>query len=231
MIAGLALLAMSTLAFAYANSMAMLFAARCCGGRRWHHLDRRLRDDRRPLWPSERGRAMGLAMAGSTLGIIIGRSSADGCMNSRHPSPFLVVAAMAFAELGAFALVAPRTRGSVSSVSIARVLTHRPVAMTVLVVVAGSGTLAMLEPVIPLVAEARWGLGPPAIGTLFGIAAIASTTMHPIYGRLSDRWGGRRLMMMGLVGSALVLPLINFATDFRRPSSPWCQCGWCSVWW
>ena len=39
--------------------------------------------------------------------------------------------------------------------------------------------------------------------------------MHPIYGRLSDRWGGRRLMMIGLIASAFVLPLLNFATDFR----------------
>ena len=73
----------------------------------------------------------------------------------------------------------------------------------------------MLEPVIPLVFRTRLGLGPGAIGTLFGIAAVASTAMHPIYGRLSDRFGGRRLMMIGLVGSALLLPLLSVATDFR----------------
>jgi MFS family permease len=73
----------------------------------------------------------------------------------------------------------------------------------------------MLEPVIPLVMKARAGLGPGAIGMLFGIAAVASTAMHPIYGRLSDRWGGRRLMLIGLIGAALVLPILNVATDFR----------------
>ena len=73
----------------------------------------------------------------------------------------------------------------------------------------------MLEPVIPLVFRTRLGLGPGAIGTLFGIAAVASTAMHPIYGRLSDRFGGRRLMMIGLVASALLLPLLSVATDFR----------------
>ena len=73
----------------------------------------------------------------------------------------------------------------------------------------------MLEPVIPLVFRTRFGLGPGSIGTLFGIAAVASTMMHPVYGRLSDRFGGRRLMMAGLVGSALLLPLLSLATDFR----------------
>ena len=47
--------------------------------------------------------------------------------------------------------------------------------------------------------ERRLALGPAAIGTLFGIAAVASTSMHPIFGRLSDRWGGRRLMLTGLI--------------------------------
>jgi multidrug resistance protein len=217
MIAGLALLALSTLAFAYAGSMSMLFAARmlqgAADGITWIVGFAMIAD---LYGPDERGRAMGLAMAGSTLGIIIGPVLGGWLYEiGGIRLPFLVVAAMAIVELAAFVFVAPRTRGSGSSVPIARVLTHRPIAMTVLVVIAGSGTLAMLEPVIPLVAQLRWGLGPPEIGTLFGIAAIASTTMHPIYGRLSDRWGGRRLMMIGLVGSAFVLPLINFAVDFR----------------
>ena len=64
-----------------------------------------------------------------------------------------------------------------------RVLMHRPIAICALVVIAGGGTIAMLEPVIPLVFRTRLGLGPGAIGTLFGIAAVASTAIHPIYGR------------------------------------------------
>jgi MFS family permease len=166
--------------------------------------------------PEERGRAMGLAMAGSTLGIIIGPVIGGWLYEiGGIRLPFLFVAAMAVVDLIVFAVVAPATRGSGASVAMRRVLTHRPVAICALVVVAGGGTIAMLEPVIPLVLEARLGLGPAAIGTLFGIAAVASTTMHPIYGWLSDRWGGRRLMMVGLIASALVLPLLSFATDFR----------------
>jgi DHA1 family solute carrier family 18 vesicular amine transporter 1/2 len=96
-----------------------------------------------------------------------------------------------------------------------KVLTLRPIAACALLIVAAAATGAMLEPVIPLMFESRLGLGPAEIGTLFGIAAIASSAMHPIYGRLSDRWGGRRLMMAGLVGFALMLPVMNLATDFR----------------
>ena len=217
MMIGLALLAAATLAFAYAQSLPMLFVARllqgAADGMTWIVGFAMIAD---LYGPDERGRAMGLAMAGSTLGIIIGPVIGGWLYEiGGIRLPFLFVAAMAVLDLIVFAVVAPATSGSGTSVPMRRVLAHRPVAICALVVIAGGGTIAMLEPVIPLVLEARLGLGPAAIGTLFGIASVASTAMHPVYGRLSDRWGGRRLMMIGLIGSALVLPLLSFATDFR----------------
>jgi multidrug resistance protein len=217
MIFGLALLAISTIAFAYAQSLPMLFAARlvqgAADGMTWIVGFAMIAD---LYGPEERGRAMGLAMAGSTLGIIIGPVFGGWLYQvGGIRLPFLIVAAMALIDLAVFAVVAPRTKGTGASAPLRRVLTHRPVAITALVVIAGGGTIAMLEPVIPLVMRSRLGLGPAAIGTLFGIAAVASTTMHPISGRLSDRWGAMPIMMIGLIGSAFVLPLLNFATDFR----------------
>lgn len=217
MIVGLGLLAAATLAFAYAQSLPMLFAARllqgAADGMTWIVGFALIAD---LYGPAERGRAMGLAMAGSSLGIIIGPVLGGWLYEvGGIRLPFLFVAALAVADLIVFALVAPRTHGSGTSAPMRRVLTHRPIAICALVVIAGGGTIAMLEPVIPLVFRTRLGLGPGAIGTLFGIAAVASTAMHPIYGRLSDRFGGRRLMMTGLVASALLLPLVSFANDFQ----------------
>jgi multidrug resistance protein len=217
MIFGLGLLAASTLLFAYSQSLAMLFAARLLQGAAdaitWIVGFAMIADLYRP---EERGRAMGLAMAGSTLGIIIGPFIGGWLYEvGGIRLPFLFVAALAVVDLVVFALIAPSTRGAGTSAPMLQVLTHRPVAICALVVVAGGGTIAMLEPVIPLVMEQRLGLTPASIGSLFGIASMASTAMHPVWGRLSDRWGGRRLMMIGLVGSSLVLPLLNLATDFR----------------
>jgi DHA1 family solute carrier family 18 vesicular amine transporter 1/2 len=216
MIFGLALLAAATLAFAYAASLPMLFAARllqgAADGMTWIVGFALIAD---LYGPDERGRAMGLAMAGSSLGIIIGPVLGGWLYEiGGIRLPFLFVSALAVADLIVFALVAPRTHGAGTSAPMLRVLMHRPIAICALVVITGGGTIAMLEPVIPLVFRTRLGLGPGAIGTLFGIAAVASTAMHPIYGRLSDRFGGRRLMMIGLVGSALLLPLVSLATDF-----------------
>jgi DHA1 family solute carrier family 18 vesicular amine transporter 1/2 len=217
MMFGLLLLAISTVGFAYAESLPMLFAARlvqgAADGMTWIVGFAMIAD---LYGKDERGRAMGLAMAGSTTGIIIGPLIGGWLYEiGGIRLPFLVVAAMAVLDLIVFALVAPRTKGSGASAPMRQVLTHRPVAIVALVVIAGGGTIAMLEPVIPLVFKSRFDLGPAAIGSLFGIAALASSALHPIYGRLSDRWGGRRLMMLGLVASALVLPLLNLATGFR----------------
>jgi multidrug resistance protein len=217
MMFGLALLAVATLAFAYADSLAMLFVARllqgAADGMTWIVGFALIAD---LYGPEERGRAMGLAMAGSSLGIIIGPVLGGWLYEiGGLRLPFLFVAALAVADLLVFALVAPRTRGAGVSAPMRRVLTHRPIAICALVVVAGGGTIAMLEPVIPLVFRTRLGLGPGSIGTLFGIAAVASTAMHPLYGRLSDRYGGRRLMLIGLVASALLLPALSLAADFR----------------
>ena len=217
MIVGLALLAASTIAFAYAQSLAMLFVARllqgAADGITWIVGFAMIAD---LYGPEERGRAMGLAMAGSNLGVIIGPALGGWLYEiGGIRMPFLMVAALALVDLIAFALVAPRTRGAGTSPPILRMLSYRPIVVCVLVVIAGGGTIVMLEPVIPLVFAERFGFGPAAIGTLFAIAAVASTTMHPVYGRLSDRWGGRPLMLTGLVGSAIFLPLLVLATDFR----------------
>jgi DHA1 family solute carrier family 18 vesicular amine transporter 1/2 len=96
-----------------------------------------------------------------------------------------------------------------------QVLRVRAIAVCALIVSIGAAGAAMLEPVLPLMLEARARLGPAAIGTLFGASALAASAMHPLYGRLSDRWSGRRLMLAGLVGFALMLPALNVVSGFQ----------------
>jgi MFS family permease len=57
-------------------------------------------------------------------------------------------------------------------------------------------------------------MGPARIGLVFGIAAVASTALHPVFGHLADRWGGRRLMLVGLLAIGSVLPFLSFSRSF-----------------
>ena len=199
MLAALALLAVSTTMFAYARTLPELFAARMLQGAAdavtWVVGFALITD---MYDPSERGWAMGLVMSGASLGVILGPTLGGWLYEVGGITlPFLVVAALATVELAVFAVVAPRTRGSGAGVRMSDLLAQRPILVCTAAVVAGAATIAMLEPVIPLFFEAHLGLGPAAIGSLFGGAALVSALTHPVYGRLSDRWGGRRLMLLG----------------------------------
>jgi len=216
MIAALGLLAGSTLLFAYAHSLPTLFAARMLQGAAdamtWVVGFALIAD---LYGEHERGRAMGLTMAGSTLGFIVGPFFGGWLYEiGGIRLPFLVVAALAAINLVVFAVVTPETAREPSTGSMWEVLRLRALAICALVVVAGAATGAMLEPVMPLRFASRLGLGPRQIGALFGAAAAASGAMHPVYGYFSDRLGGRRLMLAGLFGSAAMLPALNLAAGF-----------------
>jgi MFS family permease len=73
----------------------------------------------------------------------------------------------------------------------------------------------MLEPVLPLFLYAKLGIGPARIGLIFGIGAVASMVLHPLFGRLVNRMGARRLTMIGLVLVSCTLPLMSMTWNYR----------------
>jgi len=86
-------------------------------------------------------------------------------------------------------------------VTVRAIMRAPAVAACAAAVVAGAATMSMLEPVVAL-QLASLGIKPGRIGIVFGVAAAASMILHPIYGRLADRWGARRLTLWGLVLTA-----------------------------
>jgi multidrug resistance protein len=218
LIFGMLGLTASTLLFAYADSLPWLFAARLVQGGAdavtWVVGLALVAD---LYGPNERGRAMGLVMAGSNAGFMIG-PSIGGWLYERGGMelPFVATAALAgAAALGFCWLGSPSTQAAREVVPLASVLHSPQVRACVLAVILAASTLAMLEPVVALWLASDMGLGPGRVGLLFGTAAVASTGLHPIYGRLADRWGGKRLMLAGLTVTALWLPLLARAWSFE----------------
>ena len=218
MVGGLVALAAATLLFAYSNGLPWLFAARLVQGAAdavtWV-VGFALIADR--YGPKERGRVSGIVMSGTSIAFMVGPSLGGWLYEAGGiRAPFLLVAGLAVATALAFLWIElPPPAEATEPVPVRTVLRSRQVAVCAAVVVAISGTLTMEEPVLPLFLNAKLGLGPARLGLLFGCGALASAILHPIYGRLADRWGGRRMMLTGLPLVACILPLISLTWSFQ----------------
>src|SRR5712691_5946601 len=125
--------------------------------------------------------------------------------------PFVIVALMAIAGAAAFAaLTLPSRHAPRDPVPIGAIVRVPAVAACAVAVVLIGATVSMLEPILALHLQSI-GVSPARIGLVFGVGGGASMIMHPIGGRLGDRWGARRLTLWGLVVTAAALPLLTMA--------------------
>jgi multidrug resistance protein len=218
LVGGLLLLAGSSALFAYAPALPWLFAARLAQGAAdaitWVVGFALVAD----LYAAdERGRMMGIVMSGSTIGFLVGPTIGGWLYQAGGPEmPYLVIAGLSLvcaAGLMAIRLAPPAARPQAAPLG--RLLTKRAVAACAAAVVVGGGTIAMLEPVLSLYL-ADIGLGPAQIGLVFGAGAAVAALLHPLFGRLADRWGGRRLTLSGLAAIGAMLPILGFITGLAN---------------
>ena len=218
LVGGMIVLAGSTLLFAFADSLAWLFAARLAQGAAdavtWVVGFALIAD---LYGPAERGRVMGFVMSGTSLGLMIGPSLGGWLYETGGMRlPFLTVAGFAVAATLGFAwLRLPSVQAEREAVPIGQLLRVPAVATCALTVVVAASTAAMLEPAISLWLSSDLGLNPARIGIVFGVAAVAATALHPLFGRFADRYGGRRMTMIGLVLTGLLMPVVARATSFE----------------
>jgi MFS family permease len=217
LVGGLIALAAATVLFGFAQGLSWLFAARLVQGAAdavtWVVGFALIAD---LYGPAERGRVLGLVMSGASVGFMLGPSLGGWLYEiGGIRLPFLAVGAVALLAAGAFSWIEiPQGHAVHDRVPMAAVLRIPAVASCFAAVVAVSATICMLEPVLPLFLSTRLGLGPARIGFVFGISALVSSVLHPLFGQLADRSGGRRLTIIGLVLVACVLPLLSRAWSY-----------------
>jgi DHA1 family solute carrier family 18 vesicular amine transporter 1/2 len=218
LVGGLIALALSTVLFAFADNLAWLFAARLAQGAAdavtWVVGFALIAD---LYGPAERGRVMGFVMSGTSFGLMVGPSLGGWLYETGGMKlPFLTVAAFALiAAIGFLWVRLPSSHTEREVVPLGRLLKVPAVATCALTVVVAASTLAMLEPTVSLWLSSSLGLNPARIGLVFGIAALAATGLHPVFGRLADRWGGRRVTILGVVATALMMPVLSTASSFE----------------
>ena len=216
-IGGLLALAAASVLFAYADSLPWLFAARLVQGASdavtWVVGFALIADLYRP---EERGRVMGLVMSGTNLAFMGGPTIGGWLYETGGIRlPFMFVATLALVGAAAFVwLDVPDKQSVRETVPVKTVMRVPAVAACFAAVIISSATVSMLEPVLPLYLTATLGIGPARVGYLFGVGAVASTVLNPVYGGMVNRVGSRQMMMIGLVLVAGLLPLLSLAKSY-----------------
>jgi MFS family permease len=216
-VGGLVALAAASVLFAYAVTLPWLFAARLVQGAAdavtWvvgFALIADLYDS------SERGRVTGIVMMGTSFAFMFGPTLGGWLYEiGGIRLPFIAVAVMAVVDIALFAWIEiPPHHAAAEAVPIGMVLRVPAIAACALTVVAISGTISMLEPVLSLYLNTL-GVNPARVGLLYGAAAIVTTSLHPLCGRLADRFGARRMTMFGLIATACMIPILGQAWSFQ----------------
>jgi MFS family permease len=216
-VGGLVALAAASVLFAYADTLPWLFAARLVQGAAdavtWvvgFALIADLYDS------SERGRITGIVMMGTSFAIMFGPTLGGWLYEiGGIRLPFIAVAVMAIVGIALFAWIeVPPHHAAAEPVPVGMVLRVPAIAACAVTVVAISGTVSMLEPVLSLYLNTI-GVNPARVGMLYGAAAVVTTSLHPLCGRLADRFGARRMTMFGLIATAVMIPILGQAWSYQ----------------
>jgi MFS family permease len=213
-VAGVALMTVSTLAYAGADSFWMLLAARggqgIASGISWTAGLAWLSSQT----PRERrGRALGLAMTFGSVGALIGPVLAgpmEGRLGIR--TPFVIFAAIAAVLTLVSALPADvRNREHVQHVGLLetfRIASRgRLMACAVMIMALVAAVSGVLETLVPLRMGSA-GYSASAISLMLGLAGVGSAATQLVVGRAYDRVGGLRIAFASIVAMSLVTSLL-----------------------
>ncbi|MBP1771257.1 MAG: permease (major facilitator superfamily) [Holophagaceae bacterium] len=210
MLWGLAGLGVATVVFALSKQYWLLVLARsfqgAAGAATWLPGMALLADH----YPAEsRGKAMGTAFAAANLGVLIGPPLSGFLDQHSGPAtPFLLGAALVALDAAGRAFLLPEVepeRGA--RLPFRQLLSNPAIRLFAGAMALGSCLWALLESTLPLDLDRRLALSPAMIGLCFAGSALAHTFTSPLMGQLSDRIGRVRVLRMGLVSTAVLLPL------------------------
>lgn len=211
---GLATLAVTSVAFGFAQTIATLDAARflqgvggACtwaGGLAWLI----------GVTPSDRrGQTIGGALGAAVFGVLLGPVIGGAATQTSPELVFSSVAGLAVILLIWAAVTPGATRRRQSSWrELATALTGRGVQLAVWLFLLPALMIGAIDVLVPLRLDALGARG-LTIGALFVAAAALEATLNPVMGRLSDTRGRGALLRVGLVGSAAAALLLSLPTS------------------
>ena len=217
MLWGILGLAAATLLFAFANTFWFLLLARilqgCAAAITWTAGLALLAD----FYPSEeRGQAMGIALSGQAMGILVGPSLGGWLYQiGGYTFPFFVAAGMAVLDglLRLLLLKEESHRGKQTEQQPFELLRNQQFLLIVGAVMIGAAVPSALQPTLPARFEEVFHATPLVIGLLFAVPTIAYAVIAPLIGRLSTKLGHARMTVLGFIITALAMAFVTLPSN------------------
>lgn len=166
--------------------------------------------------PQERGKVMGIALAGQSVGTLIGPTAGGWLYQlGGYRLPFLVAAGFAAADGILRILLLKDTPHETSRDvrSSLKLLKNRKLFIIVGVVVIGASIPCVLEPTLPLRLEKDLGISAGITGLLFAVPTISYAATAPVIGTVSQKIGPYTAITAGLLLTAACFPLITLTEN------------------
>lgn len=220
LLSGMMLLIISTLLLAVIQSFGLMLLARFLQGLAGAAIWTAALSAATALTPPEkRGGRLGLMMALTGLGTIAGPLFSGFLVQSRgYQAPFiytalvLVLLTLPYLWLKLPGPGAGSQQENSSSGNYVRMLGNPRVLSVVLIIMAGSFSFGMLEPLLPMHLSLEFGMGSGEIGLVFGVLSLVFTISRPLTGYLSDRVGYKAMMLWGMGVTIVAMPALALST-------------------
>ena len=161
-------------------------------------------------YSEKRVEMLGYAFAGGTFGSVIG-PIAGGFLYSAggYKMPFIVTGVLlaVAAALIAFLLPAGGTAQN-ETVDFRALMFNRSVIKPAIAVAVAAFSVGIIEPLLP-VRLARFGTASMAIGIVFTVSSLVYGLSAPLVGRVSERMPVQRVILLGTIAMAIVLPFLS----------------------
>ena len=184
------------------------------------------------IYPAEqRGGAMGIMASGFAAGSIAG-PAAGGALFEKvgYSTPFVLILLGSVVLAPASAKALPEGHASRSERGSFCTLLARPqVRLLTLSAALSMGVLGMLEAVMPLHLERRFGMGPSVIGLVFVGAALAQGLTSPLAGVVADRMGTRFTLLAGLTLLGVTMIAVSVGGSVSVVAISLCAVGFASA--
>ena len=208
-LAGLAVMAATTLTFGFADSVWLLDAARFAQGLAssfaWAAGLAWLTD---AAPPGRRGELIGSAMAAAIVGALLGPLLGAAAAELGTEVAFGAIAAVTLVLAGwALATPAPPPAPRRPASTVFRAMTSRRVLRSAWLVALPALLFGVLGVLAPLRLD-ELGVGAIGIGAAFLLAAALEATLAPVLGRLSDRRGRLALLRVSLLAATVLAATI-----------------------